>query len=84
MLNINNYTLYKLLKVVSEIDTKGYEICNVVDDDGDSIRTADIEELAKDEGQFFISNIAIEKVGSLIIDQQKSGVGSSLNNQNVK
>ena len=75
----NNNTFYKLLKFLSETDTKGYEICNVVDDDGDSIHAADIEEIAKNEGQVFISTNAIEKLVSLIIDQHQQRVGASLN-----
>jgi len=76
-----NDKLYKLVKFLSETNTTGYEICNVVDDDGDSIHAADIEELAKNEGQVFISTNAIEKL-SLIIDQQQQQqqrVGASLN-----
>jgi hypothetical protein len=77
-----NITFYKLLKFLSKTNTKGYEICNVIDDNGDSIYTADIEELAKDDrGQVFISETAIEEVVNRIIDQQQqTGVGSSLNN----
>ena len=79
VLDTNN-TFYKLLKFLSETNTKGYEICNVVDDDGDSIHTADIEDLAKNEGQVFISTNAVEKLLSLIIDQQQQKrVGASLN-----
>ncbi|HSF51242.1 MAG TPA: hypothetical protein VLA74_10820 [Nitrososphaeraceae archaeon] len=75
----NNTLSNNLLKFLSETNTKGYEICNVVDDDGDSIYTVDIEELAKYEGQVFISTNAIEKLVSLIIDQQQQRVGTSLN-----
>ena len=72
--------LYKLLKSLSETNTKGYEICNVVDDDGDSIHAIDIEELTEYEGQVFISTHAIEILYSLIIDQQQQErVGASLN-----
>ena len=79
MLDTNN-TFYKLLKFLSDTNTKGYEICNVVDDDGDSIYAADIEELAKNEGQIFISHNAVEILVSLIIDQhQQERVGASLN-----
>ena len=59
VLDTNN-TFYKFLKSLSETKTKGYEICNVVDDDGDSIYAADIEDLTKDEGQVFISTDAVE------------------------
>ena len=55
--------LYKLLKFLSETKTKGYEICNIVDDDGDSIHAADTEQLAKDEGQVFIS---VDKLNEMI------------------
>ena len=79
VLDINNNTFYKLLKFLSEIDTKGYENCNVVDDNGDSIHAANIKELTKYEGQVFISTHAIEKLYSLIIDQQQPRVGASLN-----
>lgn len=75
-------TFYKLLKFFSETKTKGYEICNIVDDDGDSIRATEIEELAKDEGQVFISTNVIKELFSLIIDQQQQRVESSLNNKN--
>ena len=78
VLDTNN-TFYKFLKSLSETNTKGYEICNVVDDDGDSIDTADIEDLAKNEGQVFISTNAVEKLLSLIFDQQQQKrVGASL------
>jgi hypothetical protein len=79
MLDTNN-TFYKLLKFLSETNTKGYEICNVVDDDGDSIHAIDIEELAKNEGEVFISTNVIEKLYRLIIDQQQERIGTSLNN----
>jgi hypothetical protein len=79
MLDTNN-TFYKLLKFLSEPNTKGYEICNVVDDDGDSIHAIDIEELAKNEGEVFISTNVIEKLYRLIIDQQQERIGTSLNN----
>jgi hypothetical protein len=75
-----NNTLYKLIKFLSKTNTNGYEICNIVDDDGDSIHAADIEELAQDGGQVFISTNAIKKLVSLIIDQQHQRVGASLNN----
>jgi hypothetical protein len=79
MLDTNN-TFYKLLKFLSDTNTKGYEICNIVDDDGDSIHAIDIEELAKNEGEVFISTNVIEKLVSLIIDQQQQErVGASLN-----
>jgi hypothetical protein len=79
MLDTNN-TFYKLLKFLSETNTKGYEICNVVDDDGDSIHAIDIEELAKNEGEVFISTNVMEKLYRLIIDQQQERIGTSLNN----
>jgi hypothetical protein len=79
MFDTNN-TFYKLLKFLSETKTKGYEICNIVDDDGDSIHAAaDIEELEKDEGQVFISTDTVEKFISLI-DKQQQRLGSSINN----
>lgn len=77
-----NITIYELLKFLSETKTKGYEIGNVVDNDGNSIYAADIEDLATDEGQIFISLNAIEKFVNIIIEQQKQGVGSSSNINN--
>jgi hypothetical protein len=76
-------TISNLLKFLSENNTKGYEICNFVDNDGDSVYTADIKKLEKYEGQVFISTNAIKEIVSLIIDQQQQRVGTSLN-KNIK
>ena len=75
----NNTISNKLIKFLSENNTNGYEICNIVDDDGDSIHAANIKELTKDSGQVFISTNAIEKLVNSIIDQQQQRVGASLN-----
>ena len=48
-----NNSFYKLLKFLSESRTKGYEICNVVDEDGDSIYSPPFEQLPR--GQIFYS-----------------------------
>lgn len=60
----------KLLKVLHESKTKGYETFNVVTDDGDSIYSPPFEELATCEGQVFFSEDKIAEIVHKELDKR--------------
>jgi hypothetical protein len=78
-LDFTNIIYPKLLKLLRESESTGYETCNVVADNGDSIYAADSKRLTTSEGgQTYISQEEIKDFVNQLIEHR---LGSSLNNE---
>ena len=78
-LDFTNIIYPKLIKLLRESKSTGYETCNVVADNGDSIYAADSKRLTTSEGgRNYISQDEIKSFVNQLIEER---LGPSVNNK---